>query len=115
MDGEGGQYFAPADGHFNQEGLYTGDPGGGGVYQDLEQAYEGQFAEFSPGGEYQNTNEFSPAGEYQNTNEFNPAGEYQNTNEFSPLSHVLGDGGVGISALAFDAQEHSWRNTPADR
>ena len=91
MDGEGGQYFAPADGHFNQEGLYTGDPGGGGGYQDVEQAYDGQFAEFSP------------------------AGEYQNTNEFSPLSHVLRDGGVGISALAFDAQEHSWRNTPAFR
>eukprot|EP00091_Calanus_sinicus_P001834 TRINITY_DN11861_c0_g1_i1.p2 TRINITY_DN11861_c0_g1~~TRINITY_DN11861_c0_g1_i1.p2 ORF type:complete len:107 (-),score=38.93 TRINITY_DN11861_c0_g1_i1:327-623(-) len=68
MDGDGSQYFAPADGHFNQEGLYTGDPGGDG-YQDLEQGYDGQFAEFST------------------------AGDYQNTNEFSPLSHVLGDGG----------------------
>ena len=76
--GEGGQYFVPADGHFNQEGLYTGDGGGGGGgggYGDLEQGYEGQF------------------------------GEYQNNNEFTPLSHVLGDGGVGISALCFDAQE----------
>ena len=79
MDGEGGQYFVPADGHFNQEGLYTGDGGGGGGggggYGDLEQGYEGQY------------------------------GEYQNNNEFTPLSHVLGDGGVGISALCFDAQE----------
>merc|ERR1740128_1389410 len=79
MDGDGGQYFAPADGHFNQEGLYTGEGVG---YGDLEQTYDtGQFSEF------------------------NPAGEYQNNNEFSPLSHVHGDGGVGISALAFDAQE----------
>ena len=79
MDDEGDQYGQYADGHFNQEGLYTGDPGGG--YQDIEQGYDGQFGEFTP------------------------AGEYQNNNQFNPLSHVLGDGGVGITALAFDAQE----------
>ena len=31
--------------------------------------------------------------------------EYETHNEFSPLSSVLGDGGVGISALAFDTHE----------
>ena len=94
MDDDGGQYGQYADGHFNHEGLYTGDPGG--VYQDLEQGYDGQFGEFTPG-------EFTP-GEFT-PGEFTPAGEYQNTNQFTPLSHVLGDGGVGITALAFDAQE----------
>ena len=31
--------------------------------------------------------------------------EYETHNEFGPLSSVLGDGGVGISALAFDTHE----------
>ena len=79
MDDDGGQYGQYADGHFNQEGPNTGDPCGG--YQDTEQEYDRQFGEFTPGG------------------------EYQNNNQFNPLSHVLGDGGLGIPAMAFDAQE----------
>lgn len=31
--------------------------------------------------------------------------EYETHNEFGPLSSVLGDGGMGISALAFDTHE----------
>ena len=31
--------------------------------------------------------------------------EYETHNEFGPLSSVLGDGGMGISALAFDTYE----------
>ena len=48
----------------------------------MEQNFEGNYGEFS-----------------------NVVEEYEAHNEFSPLSHVMGDGGVGISALAFDTHE----------
>ena len=68
MGEEGGGYYA--DGHFNQEGLYTGGESG---YQDLgDQNYDttGQFGEFGQAGEF-------GTGEYENNNEYRwdqPAG-----------------------------------------
>ena len=86
MEEDGTAYYAPADGHFNPEGLYTGE--GGEYHPDMEQTYDpSTFGEFQAG---------AGAGVVE---------EYETNNEFSPLSHVLGDGGVGISALAFDTHE----------
>ena len=79
MDEDGSAYYGGADGHFNQEGLYTGE--GGEYHPEMDQNYNGYNGEF-------------PAVE-----------EYESHNDFTPLSHILGDGGVGISALAFDTHE----------
>ena len=75
MEEDTGGYY---DGHFSQDGLYTGE----GEYHEMDPNYEGQFAEYAGTGE-----------------------EYETNNEFVPLSNVLGDGGVGISPLAFDTHE----------
>ena len=69
------------------QGLYTGE--GGEYHHDMEQTYDpSNFAEYSTNGHGTGVVE-----------------EYETQNEFSPLSSVLGDGGVGISALAFDTHE----------
>ena len=69
------------------QGLYTGE--GGEYHHDMEQSYDpANFAEYSSNGHGTGVVE-----------------EYETHNEFSPLSSVLGDGGVGISALAFDTHE----------
>ena len=75
MEEDTGGYY---DGHFSQDGLYTGE----GEYHELDHNYDGQFAEYAGTGE-----------------------EYEANNEFVPLSNVLGDGGGGISTLAFDTHE----------
>ena len=77
MEEDPGGYY---DGHFSQDGLYTGE----GEYHEMDHNYDGQFAEYGTGEEL---------------------GTYEANNEFAPLSNVLGDGGVGISALAFDTHE----------
>ena len=56
-------YYGGTDGHFNPEGLYTGEQAEYG-----EQNFEGNFGEFQPTVE-----------------------EYEANNEFTPFSHVIGD------------------------
>ena len=78
QDDPGGYHY---DGHFSQEGLYTGE----GEYHEMDHNYDGQFADYAGTGD--------------------ELGSYETNNEFAPLSNVLGDGGVGISTLAFDTHE----------
>ena len=84
MEEDGSAAYYGADGHYNQDGLYTGETG---EYHgaELDQNYDAGY-----GGEFQQ----GVVEEYETAN-----------NEFAPLSQVMGDGGVGISALAFDSHE----------
>ena len=97
--GEGGGYSQYADGHFNQNGLYTGEQfaGEGGVV-----------AEYQEGGEYHHQDGTYTEGSYPDGGEYTQGGEgeeFQTNNAFSPLNQCLDRGGLGISALAFDSHE----------
>ena len=97
--GEGGAYSQYADGHFNQNGLYTGEQfaGEGSVVAEYQEGaeyhhQEGNYAEAS----YPEAGEYTQAGDSE---------EFQANNAFSPLNQCLDRGGLGISALAFDSYE----------
>ena len=97
--GEGGGYSQYADGHFNQNGLYTGEQfaGEGGVV-----------AEYQEGGEYHHQDGTYSEGTYPDGGEYTQGGEgeeFQTNNAFSPLNQCLDRGGLGVSALAFDSHE----------
>ena len=97
--GEGGGYSQYADGHFNQNGLYTGEQFAGEV---------NVVAEYQEGGEYHHQEGTYNEASYPEAGEYTQAGEneeFQANNAFSPLNQCLDRGGLGISALAFDSYE----------